>query len=300
VQNLIIAAFALDQDLGWFHYGAQVPTPPLEHLTDDFELRHPRMPDEEIWATATRRCAALLGKIVSPLRSTANVAELARQARETALLQVGDSRELANLLNRHARQLGLDADAETGRLTTATRVATLLDQLTQETDDVVLVELLASADLGPVDDTTASRSMSSARTVASALARTQWSVLDAVAQLTDDRAEQARTLLEQLADAAAREQMHRDLIAELDKAVRLGVQLLTETRTPVAPTLVPPPTQPLPPAPVPPPAPSPPLGTGGERVVRDLADLQHAEAEIGELLENSPGKAVRVTWRVQE
>jgi hypothetical protein len=295
VQNLIIATFALDQDLGWFQYGAQVPAPPLEHLTDDFELRHPRMPDEEVWATAVRRCAALLGKIVSPLRSAANVAELARQAREMARLQVGDSRELANLLSRHAAQLGLDAGAETGRMVTATRVATLLDQLTQETDDVVLVELLASADLGEVDDTTASRSMSSARSVATALARTQWSVLDAVAKLGDDRAEQARALLEQLAEAAAREQMHRDLIVELDKAVRLGVQLLTVTRTPVAP-----PTQPFTPASVPPTAPPPSPGVGGERVVRNLAELRQAETEIGELLEQNPGKAVRVTWTVQE
>jgi hypothetical protein len=296
LQNLIVAAFALDQDLGWFQYGAQVPAPPLEHLTDDFELRHPRMPDEEIWATATRRCAALLGKIVSPLRSTANVAELARQAREIARLQIGDSRELTSLLRRHAAQLGLNADTETSRLTTATRVATLLDQLTQETDDVVLVELLASADLGLVDDTTASKSMSTAQSVASTLARTQWSVLDAVAKLTDDRAEQARTLLEQLADAAVREQMHRDLIAELDKAVRLGVQLLTVTQTPVVPTPVPPPTRPLPP----PAAPPPPPDATGERIVWDLAELQQAEAEIGELLENNPGKAVRVTWTVQE
>jgi hypothetical protein len=298
VQNLIIATFAFDQDLGWFRYGAQIPVPPLEHLTDDFELRHPRMPDEEVWATAVRRCVALLGKIVSPLRSAANVAELARQVRAMARLQAGDSQELANLLSRHAAPLGLDTVADTGRLATATRTARLLDQLTRETDDVVLVELLASADLGAVDDTTASRSMSTARSVASALARTQWSVLDAVAKLTDDRAEQAQALLEQLAEAAEREQMHRDLIVELDKAVRLGVQFLTENRPPVP---VSPPTQPLPPAPVPPtPPPPPPPGAGGERVVRDRAELREADAVIEELLERNPGKAVRVTWTVQE
>jgi hypothetical protein len=297
VQNLIIAAFALDQDLGWFQYGAQVPPPPLEHLTDDFELRHPRMPDEEVWARSVRRSAALLGKMVSPLRSAANVAELARQTREAARLQAGDSRELANLLRRHAVQLGLDIDGEIGRLATATRAAAMLDQLTLEADDVVLVELLASADFGEVDDTTVSRSTSSARSVASALTQTQWSVLDAVAKLMDDRAGQARALLEQLADAAAHEQMHRDLIAELDRAVRLGVQLLTESRSPIP---APPPTQPLPPVPGLPPTQPPPLGVVGERVVRNLAELRQAEAEIGAVLERNIGKAVRVNWTVQE
>jgi hypothetical protein len=47
--------------------------------------------------------------------------------------------------------------------------------------------------------------------------------------------------------------------------------------------------------------PQPPLpGAGGERIVRELGELRQAETEIGELLERNPGKAVRVTWRVQE
>ena len=89
------------------------------------------------------------------------------------------------LLEWHASTLGLGSDAETGRLATARRVAALLDQLTAETDDVVLVELLAAADLG-VDDTTASRSMSTARSVVAALTGTQWTLLDAVGKLADD------------------------------------------------------------------------------------------------------------------
>jgi hypothetical protein len=293
----------------------QVPFELVDAVLEDTlatERRHPRMPGEDAWAPAVQRLPALLGRLVSPLRSAANVAELARQAREAARARAGDCRVLANLLTRHAAQLGLDARGETGRLATANRAATLLDQLTRETDDVVLVELLASADLGDVDDMTASRSVSTAREVASALARTQWSVLDAVAQLTDDRvtdnrAEQARILLEQLAEAAVREQMHRDLIAELDKAVQLGVQLLTANRPPVPPVEPQPPTQQLLPAsqqllptsPLPLAAPPAAAGAGGERVVRDQAELRQAEAEIAELLERNPGRAVRVTWTVQ-
>jgi hypothetical protein len=249
---------------------------------------------------------------VPPLRSAANVAELARLVRQTARHQVGESRELATLLRRHAAQLGLDPAAETGRLATATRLVELLDQLTQETDDVVLVELLASADLGSANDTTVSKSITTARDVATALTRTQWSVLDAVAKLTDDRAEHSRSILEQLADAASREQLHQDLIAELEKAVGLGAALLTEGRPPqpvaqpasqphrpVVSSPISPPAQPPSPGVGPPAQPSASVA-GGERVVIDRAGLREAEVEIGELLERNPGKRIRVTWAVEE
>jgi len=304
VQNLLIVAFALDQDLGWFRDGAQVPAPPLEHVKDDFELRHPRMPDPEVWETAVRRGAALLGRVVSPLRSAANVAELARLVRDTAKRQVGDCRELVTQLRRHAVPLGLDPAAETGRLATAARLAELLDQLAEENDGVVRVELLASADLGSVDDTTASKSMTTAHDVAKALARNHpWEMLDAVATLADDRAGHAQAILEQLADAASREQMHQDLIVELDRAVQAGAQLLAQT-------------QPAPrPTPVAQPASQPhrlvissPTSGGaatvadasGERVVSDRASLGAVEAEIADVLDRHPGRRIRVTWAVTE
>ncbi len=301
VQNLLIVAFALDQDLGWFQHGAQVPAPPLEHVMDDFELRHPRMPDDRTWTTARERAAALLGRIAPQLRSAANVAELARMVRQTAKDQVAACRELVTQLRRHAVQLGLDPAAETGRLATAARVAALLDQLAQEPDDVVLVELLASADLGSVDDTTASKSMTTAHDMVTALARThQWDMLGAIARLTDDRAGQAQAILEQLADAAAREQMHQDLIVELDRAVQAGADLLAESRT--APPAAQPASQPYRPV-VSAPTRSPGVSSSavrGERVVGDRSELREAEAEIAEALERNPGKRIRVTWAVAE
>jgi hypothetical protein len=287
LQNLIIATFALDQDLGWFQYETQVTAPPLEHITDDYELRHPPLPEENAWAQSVQRCSALLGRVLSPLRSVANVADLARQAREIARAQSGDSRELVRLLERHAPALGLQIVVENGRLATARRVAALLEELSRETDDVVLVELLASTDLG-VDDTTASHSMITSRQVAAALTRTQWTLLDAATKLTGERAGPARALLEQLADAAARDQFAQDLIPELDTAVKKASELLVTTETPA------PPLPSLPPPP--PPAP----GAGGERVLANAESLQEIVAEITEAMARNPGKAVRVTWRVQQ
>jgi hypothetical protein len=294
LQNLVIATFALDQDLGWYRYETQVTAPPLEHITDEYELRHPPLPTEEAWTGALRRLSGLFGVVLPPLRSVANVADLARQARDTARGRSGDCRELVRALERHAGILGVDGAADAGRLVTARRVADLLEQLARETDDVVLVELLAGADLG-TDDTTASRSMTTARLVVAALTRTQWTLLDAIGKLADDRAEAAKAVLEQLADAAARDQFQRDLIAELDLAVRKASDLLATVartrredktsdqdeggrdKTDEDST----------------------RERGGEAVVADAAGLEAAVAQISDTLAGHPGKRLRITWRVQ-
>lgn len=333
LQNLIIAAFALDRDLGWYQYGALVPAPPLEHISDDLELRNPPLPEKDAWEAAVARCAALFGVVLPPLRSVANVADLARQVRDHARRHAGDSRELVRLLEQHADDLRLPVGAETGRLATARRVADLLEQLAAETDDKVLVELLAAADLG-APDTTASRSMASAKSVASALARTQWNLLHALGRLRDARAERALALLDRLADAARRDQAEVDLAAALATAVADASNLLAE----VAPTPPPQPSEPpvvgptpgglspdvpsapdgspvgrpTPPEPPtqPPAWPTPPTTTptpgrpdaalrGDERVV-DRAGLERAVSLIAQALADHPGKAVRVTWQVEQ
>lgn len=322
LQNLIIATFALDQDLGWFRYETQVPAPPLEHITDEYELRHPPRPPEEAWGGALRRVSGLFGVVYSPLRSVANVTDLSRQVRDIARSWSGPSVELVRTLERHAPTLGLDIAAETGRLATARRVAILLEQLARETDDVVLVELLASADLG-VDDATASRSMTSALQVAAALIRTQWALLDAIGRLSDDRAEAAQAILEQLADAAVREQFQSDLVNALETSVQAASLLLVTATTPT-PTGVadrtPPRTDTTPPTATSGTTSVPAAGVGqtqttdvtgggarsgeviargGETTVSDVAGLHDVVAEITRVMDEHPGKAVRITWTVQ-
>jgi hypothetical protein len=292
LQNLIIAAFALDQDLGWYQHGFQVAPPPLEHVTDDLELRHPPLPDEAGWAKAVISCSALFGKVLPPLRSVANVADLARQVRQSAREHAGDNHELVRLLERHAWTLHLQTDANTGRFATARRVAALLDQLAGETDDKVLVELLAAADLG-VDDTTASRSMTTARPVAAALAATQWTLLDVVSKLTDSRTEQAQTLLAQLADAAIRDQFQRDLISELKTAVERASELLATT------TSVPPPEVTVVSTENHETVVTPAATVTGQLAVDDEAALRQAIDNIKEAVENNPGKVIVITWTVQ-
>lgn len=333
LQNLIIAAFALDRDLGWYRYEGLTPAPPLEHITDDLELRNPPLPEKDTWETAVTRCTALFGMAPPPLRSVANVTDLARQVREHARRHAVENRELVRLLERHAEPLRLSAQGETGRLATARRAADLLGQLAAENDDKVLVELLAAADLGVLDKV-ASRSMASAKPVAVALADTQWYLLEAVSRLSDSRAERGEALLARLADAAAREQAEADLVAALRAAVSDAGKLLAEPDRTMPP---PPPPQPVSvpqpdvpasdvlasdasasdvppsggaptggaptarptyPAPTPPPTSHEPRASGDERIV-DQAGLDTVVRKIAQTLADHPGKTVRVNWQVE-
>jgi len=151
--------------------------------------------------------------------------------------------------------------------------------------------------------------MTTARSVAAALARTQWTLLDAIAKLTDDRAEAARAVLEQLADAATREQFERDLVAELDTAVRNASDLLvtattathgtfTTTSTPAATTSTTGVSSTL--VSVTDGGAAAVVSRGGTATVSDAAGLAGVVAEVTEAMEEHPGKPVRITWAVQQ
>jgi len=303
LQNLIVAVFALDQDLAWYRYEVAEPAPALDGVSDDLELRQPRPPSDDAWRQAVPRAGKLFGLAVSPLRSATNVADLARQVRDVSRRLRGDAAELVRWLAEHADPLGLDVEADSGRLATARRLAGLLDQLAGETDDVVLVELLGRADL-VVDDITASKSLTEARRVVDALTRTQWHVITAAASLADERAEPARAMSEQLADAARREQLHVDLVEELDRATKRASALLSR---PVPVVVVPPaPAGVVPPAPAgseeatttvaePPPAP---LAARGHQRVDSRGAVEEVARGISALLAEQPGRQVEITWEV--
>jgi hypothetical protein len=289
VQNLIITVFALDQDLAWYRYESAVTVAGLQGVTDDLELRQPRLPSEEAWATTIRRAPALFGGAYPPLRSATNLAHLAGAVRGLARQFSVPAQELAKLLNDHAGQLGLDPAATEGRLATARQVAQLLHQLAQESDEVVLTEILAAADLG-VADTTAARAIRSAPALVSALSRTHWATLDTVAAITDDRAERVWALRDQLAISARTDEFSAGLAEALETAIRQAQEILVVA--PPQPPIVEPPI-------VIPHHVTPPPGKGGERTVRSSNDLKTATDEIQETMSENPGRSVRISWIVE-
>ncbi|WP_435122594.1 phage resistance protein [Micromonospora tulbaghiae] len=226
LQNLIILVFGLEQQLAWYQHGGKVDVANVAGVRDDLELRHPPMPDEEAWADAVRRGAAIFGGVLPVWRTPANLGTLAGTLRDAANQRKKAAGDLVDALTTHAEVLGLDVAAPTGRLATARRAARLVTDVAGERDDVVLVQTVAGADLGDVDDQAVGEVLSQAARINDALRQGhQWPLLDAIsARAAHD--EQARRILGQLRDVARHDQHGQDLVEALQTAVQASAALL--------------------------------------------------------------------------
>lgn len=295
LQNLVIAVFALEHQLAWYQHGTKVKVDTVQAVTDQLELRHPPMPDEQAWGQAVRRGQHLFGTVLPQWRSPTNLPELAGSLRRAAGAQTGAADDVVRGLVRHADVLGLDQGG--GRLATARRAAAFLASVAGENDDVVLVEMVAGADLGDLDDPAAGTVIAQNGKVTGALANTAWEVLSALR----DRAEtdeSARAELAKLRHAAGHDQHAADLAAALPEAVAAAAGLLAAPATPIAPTTPATPTTPeTPAAPSTPATPVMPTAPAtATRTVADLATWDEVASEIrGEL---DAGRRVTVTWEV--
>ncbi|WP_245670258.1 phage resistance protein [Micromonospora mirobrigensis] len=327
LQNLIIMVFALDQQLAWYQHGVKIDVSHLAGVRDDLELRHPPMPDEKAWTDAVSRGAAIFGGVLPVWRTPANLGVLAKALREAADARKTPATALVEALTAHATVLGLDVDAPTGRLATARRGARFVTDVASERDDVVLVETVARADLGDVDDQAVGEVLTQAGAIARALAQAhQWPLLQAISSRAaqDD---QARGIIERLREVARREQHGQDLITALGTAVDASAALLAaEQPKPKPPVVTPPGDQPPGPGPsVVPPVRRPgderpadnPTDTGDTRPVGgtaivpvdgdtlvarryevvDAETWQKVSAEIA--AEVAAGRRVIVTWEVR-
>ncbi len=283
VKNLLVAAYALLSDRAWYRAGAPVSPPPLEQITGQHELRQPRLPAEAVWAATVRRSAALFGVYGGDLRSAANLSTLAAGVRAKATAQAGAARDLVTALETRTGALGLTIDATSGRLATARNAAGLVERLARESDDVTLVEVLADAVL-PAEDAVAARSLSSAPEVTAAIAGTQWSLVDALRTIADERADRARAILDQLRTAASHDEHAEALAPVLRSAVATAAALLAEgTPTPS-------------PRPTPPAQPMPPDGTiSGEA----RGNLDSVVAELTAAAEKHPSATLHVRWDIE-
>jgi hypothetical protein len=292
LQNLVIAVFALERQLAWYKHGTKVPVDSVLAVDNELELRPPPMPDEQAFAGAARRGQLIFGTQLPEWRNPANLAEMARALRGAATSGAAAAVELVRALERHAGVLGLDPSATTGRLATARRVAALAELVAAERDDVVLVEQVARADLGEIDDKAAGVSLAQAARVTDALAGVQWPLLDAVDDLaeTDER---AQVVLEKLRYVAGHEQQAADLVTALREAVDVGAALLVRARR--EPGAVPVPVQGMV-APVPPPVPGGGGRVTGTRTVAGVAEWEQVAAEIRGHV--NAGRRVTVSWEV--
>jgi hypothetical protein len=276
--------FALEHQLAWYQHGTKVKVDTVQAVHDQMELRHPPMPDEQAWSEAVRRGQAIFGTVLPQWRSPTNLPELAGSLRRAAAEQAATAEELAHALAGRAGVLGLDP--ATGRLATARRLATFLANVAGEGDDVVLVDMVARADLGDLDDQAVGTVISQSRKVTHAMASTAWQVLEAL-QERAGADESARAELDKLRRAAGHDQHAADLAAALPEAVAAAAALLANSgkidrSEPVA---------------------SVPDGgertAGGRTMTRTVADLAAWDEVAAEIRSSvASGHQVTVTWEV--
>lgn len=227
--NLILAVFALEHQLAWYERGGKVELGSLNMINDQMELRRPPMAVSDVWERAVRRAKAIFGKPVPEHSSPTAQAEFASIVRREARAYAGPAHELAERITRHAGSLGLDVDARSGRLATIRRVSRLLRDLAAETDDVVVVGLIADADAGDIDDVAAGTAFKQAAVITEALTRTNWPLLDAVTMRADTE-ESARAIIESLHTAARADEHVERLGGALTRAVDEATRLLARPR----------------------------------------------------------------------
>jgi hypothetical protein len=278
VSGLIIRVFALMEDLAWYRDGVIVPAPAPEQASAAYELRQPKLPDEDAWRAAVSMAREAFGVNVTELRNAANLLRLADGVRKLVQSNVGAARELERLLAQHQKDLGVE-DSSGDRWATAAAVRTLLDEMLLQGDDLDMIATLAAA-TWPTTAAAARRSIESMTALGEVLMRTQWEVVRALRAITDDRADEAKSLLDRLADTAARDEFSANLLTVLPAVQREAVSLIART-----------------PSPPPGPVKLPPLADPSERTVTvPVGDLDDVVADLQKAAEGHTG-SVTVTWR---
>jgi hypothetical protein len=229
LQNLIIAVFAEEQQLAWHQHGVAVRADSVQAVTDQLELRQITLPEPEIWDRACARTRGIFGVQTPGWRSAAGVTSLAQTVRDAAKRYVPVATALAVELERHARTLGLDPAAQQGRLHHARQTGRMLADLSAETDDLVLISLVADLRFD-IDDAAVGNVFTSAEQVSRALAATHWDLLETFHKRADAGDEAAAGIFTRLAYSAQHDAHAADLPAALKAAISEATALIMQSQ----------------------------------------------------------------------
>ena len=291
--NLVILVYADQANLAFRRHGGPW-TATLDDLPDDVALREEELPSQEAWKTAGDRAGKVFGLTVSPLRNASNVSELAARLGETAAEQAAACGELVQRL----AAIGADFSIEEGgakRLRTARATRALVQSLAALGGKARIEKL---AEIPPDTSLEAmGTSFRKAGDVLAVLGRSHWKLFATLSRLTDDRADAAQGLLQELTEALAADEYAVALGHRLPDIENRAVNLLARP-VPVEP----PPSPPLPP--------TPPPGKGGtsvhEGIVVDEGSrgdlnrerLREVAAKLEALLRQDPAARLEITWKL--
>jgi hypothetical protein len=287
VQNLVILIFADQTNRTFFLHGG--PTQgTIESLPDELELREQKLPPPSEWDAAVQRAAKILGLTASPLASAASVAKLAAEAKKMAAEHRADCSTLVTRLGEQMRRLGLVPES-TNRRRTAIAALGVLEAIHAAADSSV-VSAIVHAEVGTSEEAMAT-SIRKAAGVIAALASTRYELFEAVAGLTDHRAEAGAAIQQRVREAFEKDELAVGLEAALRGAEVDAARLLAVT----------PPS----PRPEPPPMPRPPRP--GTRVVEHLREEGLDPAKGKDVLERirrrlteKPGRRLTIDSTIEE
>ncbi|MGW0058603.1 hypothetical protein ACWDTT_01570 [Streptosporangium sandarakinum] len=205
VANLVIACFAEQTDRAWVHHGGPI-SPELTQIREDMALREDRPPGEEVWEAARERAAKVFGLNPPAARRARLAGIFARELSEAARRYRDAAHALVAELEAHHELLGLDLNAEEGRLATARRAADLLDGLGSQRDKLEVIEQLAAADVGRAPERVGT-SIKSAPSVVAALRAARWDNFSLVGGLREPYGSRGRTLVETLRQVALADEL---------------------------------------------------------------------------------------------
>lgn len=289
IQNLVILSFARQSDLSFSLHGRPVEAT-LDRLDDELELREQVLPGEEMWKTAAQRVQTILGIPLSPLLSAANVATLVADVTATA-------ERHRPLVERFSRSLGRRLEAFAIDPHTAPRMQTVQAALAfvsgvREASKEKVIEAIAEASI-PTSEVALGEAIHKAAELAEALDRTHWPVFGTIRQLPDERAPEARAILQQVEDALTRDEHVLTLAGGLQAAQRAAQALVDRF---VAEN-----TPPSAPQPKPPPSRTPSTGDErtGSRLGLGMAEAAALFEDIQKLLASDPDLLLDLDWRLR-
>ncbi|MPZ89548.1 MAG: hypothetical protein GEU81_16095, partial [Nitriliruptorales bacterium] len=222
VANLVIAAYVIADDRVLIHAGQPVE-PNVERLDPATEVVTQKLPSEQEWEVARDRAQAVFGLAASPLRSAANVAHLVAGMHEVAATHAEDCRRLVGALDAAATRIGVDAQAD--RLRTARAARDLVHGI-RAADAADAVRLLVRAEV-PTTAEALGRSLHSAGLVATALAGTNWELIDSTRTLSGEWAVQGAGIGERVVTAIQHDELVKSLGDVLSAEERAATDLIT-------------------------------------------------------------------------
>ncbi|WP_030506727.1 hypothetical protein [Microbispora rosea] len=232
VRNLVVAHYALTDNRVWIRHGMPVSAPTLDGIDATYSLRAQVLPSRDDFEAALTRAQHLFAVPTRNVYSAPNIGRLFSSVRDSAQHLADPATGLVRALENRAVDLGLDTEAEQGRLVTARAASDLLARLVRLNEPTPLIRFLAG-ELLPVSDATVGTSAAQAEAVRRALEdETDWNLIDDLRELSKREGSigaEALRVLDQLADTANADESADSCLPSTLRSVRASaISLLRE------------------------------------------------------------------------